>query len=38
MRPRLRLLEFDRRFDMFTDYVPYDFSYPLRLPCTMPYP
>lgn len=33
VRPRLRLLEYDRRFEVFgSDFVFYDFSSPLRLP------
>ena len=31
-RPRLWLLEFDRRFDMFREFHFYDFHQPLALP------
>ncbi|KAI9852530.1 MAG: hypothetical protein M1838_000397 [Thelocarpon superellum] len=31
-RPRIHLLEFDQRFEVFKEYVPYDFHHPLRLP------
>ncbi|KAF4537601.1 N-6 adenine-specific DNA methyltransferase 2 [Lasiodiplodia theobromae] len=31
-RPEVKLLEFDERFGVFKEYVPYDFVYPTRLP------
>ncbi|KAK6582587.1 hypothetical protein PZA11_004995 [Diplocarpon coronariae] len=34
-RPRLWLLEFDRRFEVFPEFVFYDFNDPLRLPPAM---
>ena len=34
--PQLRLLEFDHRFDLFTEFVPYDYQHPLRLPRKIP--
>lgn len=33
VKPKLYLLEYDKRFEVFgTDFVPYDYQYPLRLP------
>ncbi|KAG0642814.1 putative N6-adenine methyltransferase-domain-containing protein [Tuber brumale] len=29
---KIRLLEFDKRFDLFPGFIHYDFQYPLRLP------
>ncbi|CUS08125.1 unnamed protein product [Tuber aestivum] len=29
---KVRLLEFDKRFDLFPEFTHYDFQYPLRLP------
>jgi 16S rRNA G966 N2-methylase RsmD len=29
---KVRLLEFDKRFDLFPEFIHYDFQYPLRLP------
>ncbi|PWW74945.1 hypothetical protein C7212DRAFT_207318 [Tuber magnatum] len=29
---KVRLLEFDKRFDLFAEFTHYDFQYPLRLP------
>ena len=31
-RPQVRLFEFDTRFEVFKDYIPYDFQQPMRLP------
>jgi len=31
-RPRLVLLEYDTRFAVFPEFVPYDFAKPVRLP------
>ena len=33
--PRISLLEFDNRFDVFEEFVHYDFKDPLRLPVSM---
>ncbi|KAI9670098.1 MAG: hypothetical protein M1829_004826 [Trizodia sp. TS-e1964] len=30
--PHIHLFEYDNRFDVFKEFVPYDFQYPLRLP------
>lgn len=32
-RPSLSLLEFDERFDVFKEFVMYDFACPMKLPC-----
>ncbi|KAK7546686.1 putative N6-adenine methyltransferase-domain-containing protein [Phyllosticta citricarpa] len=32
MRPDVKLLEYDERFAVFKEFVPYDFSMPTRLP------
>lgn len=31
-RPKLFLLEFDKRFEVFPEFVFYDFQKPLKLP------
>jgi len=31
-KPKLYLLEFDRRFEVFPEFVFYDFNNPLNLP------
>lgn len=33
--PRIYLLEFDTRFGMFKEFIPYDFRTPLTLPGTL---
>lgn len=32
VRPEVKLLEYDERFAVFKEYVPYDFAMPTRLP------
>ncbi|KAF2835900.1 N-6 adenine-specific DNA methyltransferas-like protein 2 [Patellaria atrata CBS 101060] len=32
IKPRLALLEYDERFSVFKEFVPYDFEQPIRLP------
>lgn len=34
-RPRLTLLEFDERFNVFKEFVKYDFEHPTRLPAEL---
>lgn len=31
-KPQIALLEFDSRFAVFKEFVPYDYTHPLRLP------
>ncbi|KAI9822898.1 MAG: hypothetical protein M1832_002923 [Thelocarpon impressellum] len=34
-RPQVSLFEFDKRFEVFSEFVPYDFQHPVRLPPEM---
>lgn len=31
--PNIYLLEFDERFNVFKEFIHYDFQSPLKLPC-----
>ncbi|KAF2144534.1 uncharacterized protein K452DRAFT_223148, partial [Aplosporella prunicola CBS 121167] len=35
IRPEVKLLEYDERFGVFSEFVPYDLKYPTRLPPTL---
>lgn len=35
LRPALTLLEYDERFAVFKEFVPYDYAQPLKLPGTV---